>query len=239
MKYQQDYYQILGVKRDATPEQIRIAYRQLVKLNHPDRNLSPLATEKMQQINEAYAVIGDKNKRPEYDFAYFDSSTTFQTKASSYKETTDLQEFSGEANPILLMPVSGWLVFFLVATALCWVVIMTLFSNIPFLADLLRILHLSIGVLFLATPLFVIGTIAIVIFWKSSQSSEKENQCPQCGKGWAAEKLEERSMGIFKRSVDGGSRYTYMGLITCQKYQIHYKCNYCSYEWLFTTIRTV
>jgi predicted RNA-binding Zn-ribbon protein involved in translation (DUF1610 family) len=100
-------------------------------------------------------------------------------------------------------------------------------------------LHLPFGVLFFATPLAVFFAIVFLIFWKSSQSSEKENQCPQCGKVWVAERLGERSMGIFKRAVDGGSRYTYMGLVTCQKYQTHYKCNHCSYEWLFTTIRRI
>lgn len=65
---QKDYYQALGVDRNATPEQIRQAYRKLAFQYHPDRNCAdPAATERMKQINEAYATLSSPTKRREYD----------------------------------------------------------------------------------------------------------------------------------------------------------------------------
>lgn len=62
-----DYYQILGVPRNASPEEIRRAYRKLVMKYHPDRNPDPQATEKMKEINEAFAILSDPAKREKYD----------------------------------------------------------------------------------------------------------------------------------------------------------------------------
>ncbi len=62
-----DYYEILGVSRDATKEEIKQAYRKLALKYHPDRNRSPDAEEKFKQISEAYAVLSDDEKRRTYD----------------------------------------------------------------------------------------------------------------------------------------------------------------------------
>jgi len=63
-----DYYQILGVKRDAPAREIKEAYRKLALQYHPDRNRgNPAAVEKMKEINEAYAVLSDPQKKREYD----------------------------------------------------------------------------------------------------------------------------------------------------------------------------
>jgi DnaJ-class molecular chaperone len=65
---QKDYYDILGVDRDASQQAIKEAYRKLAFQYHPDRNKGdPAATEKMKDINEAYAVLSDVSKRREYD----------------------------------------------------------------------------------------------------------------------------------------------------------------------------
>ena len=62
-----DYYKILGVVRNASKEEIKKAYKRLAKKYHPDLNKSPDATEKFKEINEAASVLGDDEKRAQYD----------------------------------------------------------------------------------------------------------------------------------------------------------------------------
>jgi len=63
-----DYYNLLGIKKQATEEEIKKAFRKKALKFHPDRNKeNPKAEEKFKQINEAYAVLSDKTKRHEYD----------------------------------------------------------------------------------------------------------------------------------------------------------------------------
>ncbi|MBI3600010.1 MAG: DnaJ domain-containing protein [Nitrospinae bacterium] len=63
-----DYYEILGLKKDAAEGQIKKAYRKLAMKYHPDRNPgNKAAEEKFKEINEAYAVLSDKEKRKQYD----------------------------------------------------------------------------------------------------------------------------------------------------------------------------
>ena len=65
---QGDYYKILGVDRNATPQKIKEVYRKLAFQYHPDRNKgNPSAVENMKEINEAYAVLSDPGKRRDYD----------------------------------------------------------------------------------------------------------------------------------------------------------------------------
>jgi len=64
---EKDFYEILGVDRNATPEEIKRAYRKLALQYHPDRNKSPDAAEKFKEISEAYAVLSDSEKRKVYD----------------------------------------------------------------------------------------------------------------------------------------------------------------------------
>ena len=66
MEYK-DYYETLGVKRDATEAEIKSAYRKLARKYHPDVNKTKEAESKFKDINEAYEVLGDKQKRQRYD----------------------------------------------------------------------------------------------------------------------------------------------------------------------------
>ncbi len=62
-----DYYEIMGVSRDATQEEIKRAYRKLARKYHPDVSKEPDAEEKFKQLGEAYEVLKDPEKRAAYD----------------------------------------------------------------------------------------------------------------------------------------------------------------------------
>jgi len=62
-----DYYEVLGVKKDASDEEIKRAFRKLAKQYHPDVNKEPGADAKFKEIGEAYSVLSDPNKRSQYD----------------------------------------------------------------------------------------------------------------------------------------------------------------------------
>lgn len=62
-----DYYEVLGVSRDATLDGIKRAYRKLALKNHPDRDKSPGSEERFKEINQAYEVLSDTKKKGMYD----------------------------------------------------------------------------------------------------------------------------------------------------------------------------
>jgi molecular chaperone DnaJ len=62
-----DFYEVLGVARDADQKAIKDAFRQLALKYHPDRNKEPGASDRFKEIAEAYAVLSDPKKRAEYD----------------------------------------------------------------------------------------------------------------------------------------------------------------------------
>ncbi|HKI59371.1 MAG TPA: J domain-containing protein [Trueperaceae bacterium] len=74
-----DYYELLGLDRDADASQVKTAYRRLALKYHPDRNPGDHeAEEKFKEINEAYAVLSDSEKRSRYDrFGSVDEGATF------------------------------------------------------------------------------------------------------------------------------------------------------------------
>ena len=67
MTNQKDYYQVLGVRRNASQEDIRAKFRRLALEYHPDRNSADGAQEKFKEINSAYQVLSDPQRRAQYD----------------------------------------------------------------------------------------------------------------------------------------------------------------------------
>jgi molecular chaperone DnaJ len=64
---QRDYYEILGVSRNASSDDLKSSFRRLARQYHPDVNKEPDAEERFKEINEAYAVLSDQQKRAAYD----------------------------------------------------------------------------------------------------------------------------------------------------------------------------
>ncbi|MCY4512595.1 MAG: DnaJ domain-containing protein [Bdellovibrionales bacterium] len=76
------YYDILGISRDASQEDIKLAYNRMISEFHPDRNQAPDATQKAQEINEAYDILKDPSLRSEYD-------RTIDSEEYNYASTTE------------------------------------------------------------------------------------------------------------------------------------------------------
>lgn len=91
MSSKRDYYEVLGVTRSATEAELKSSYRKLALQWHPDRNKEPGAEAKFKEINEAYEVLSNKDKRAKYDqfgHAAFDPSAGFGEYGSgqSYRQ---------------------------------------------------------------------------------------------------------------------------------------------------------
>ncbi|MFT4040903.1 MAG: molecular chaperone DnaJ [Thermomicrobiales bacterium] len=67
MADKRDYYEVLEVSRTASSDEVRRAYRKMARQYHPDLNAAPEAEERFKEINEAYEVLSDTNRRASYD----------------------------------------------------------------------------------------------------------------------------------------------------------------------------
>ena len=64
---QRDYYEVLGVPRNASSDDVKSAFRKLARQYHPDVSQEPNAEERFKEVNEAYAVLSEPDKRAAYD----------------------------------------------------------------------------------------------------------------------------------------------------------------------------
>lgn len=95
MQYR-DYYNILNIEKNATPEEIKKAYRKLAREYHPDVNPDdPNAEEKFKDINEAYQVLSDQDKRDKYD--RFGSQWKQYQQNGGRAEDFDWSQWAGQA----------------------------------------------------------------------------------------------------------------------------------------------
>ena len=86
-----DYYAVLGVEFDASDDELRRAWRVAVKQWHPDTNRSPEAHGMMTRINEAWEVLGDPERRAEYDTVYFRLRATIAEEERRRREEERLE----------------------------------------------------------------------------------------------------------------------------------------------------
>ena len=79
MAQKRDYYEVLGVGKNATDEELKKAFRKLAKQYHPDANPDNKeeAEQKFKEVNEAYEILSDKQKRQMYDQFGFDGPQNF------------------------------------------------------------------------------------------------------------------------------------------------------------------
>lgn len=106
-----DYYEVLGVPRDATAEAIKKAYRSMARKFHPDVNKAPEAEARMKDVNEAYAVLSDPERRAAFDQLLargaragqefqpppdWDSGFEFSRRGFSDAEAADFSDFFAE-----------------------------------------------------------------------------------------------------------------------------------------------
>lgn len=105
-----DYYEVLGVQKEASKDQIKDAYRKLALQYHPDRNKTPEAEEKFKEISEAYAVLSDDQKRQQYDrlgHQGFDQQYTQEDIFRGADFDTIFRDFGGGFNDIFRMFFGG------------------------------------------------------------------------------------------------------------------------------------
>jgi hypothetical protein len=228
MKQIKDYYRILGVRRNATIQEIRRAYRQLALLNHPDKNPNGQSMARMQEINEAYGVLGNPQKRTRYDLAYPNFTNAF---TASYAPYSHYSATAVRPEPFFIQNRSTFLA-----------IAIFLILSMNFLALFLMAEYLgpaTLIVLFLCLNTLVVNSI-LTPLWNHFITRESESRCPKCTNLWVAEIVSEKLLGIFKKYPMAhyhNHNVKKINLVWYEKYRIYCKCKSCDHQWTFTKSR--
>src|SRR5690349_22813294 len=96
MSNKRDYYEVLGVPKNASKDDIKNSYRKLALQYHPDRNKAHGAEEKFKEISEAYAVLSDEEKRKRYDtYGHVGAEEVFRGSEANFDEVFKDMGFGG------------------------------------------------------------------------------------------------------------------------------------------------
>jgi molecular chaperone DnaJ len=96
MSNKRDYYDVLGIQKSASKDDIKNAYRKLALQYHPDRNKAAGSEEKFKEISEAYAVLSDDEKRKRYDtYGHVGSEEVFRGSEANFDEIFKDMGFGG------------------------------------------------------------------------------------------------------------------------------------------------
>ena len=93
MAEKRDPYEVLGVSKSASADEIKSAYRKLARKYHPDLNKEPGAEEKFKEVQEAYDILSDADKKAKYDqfgYAAFDPQAGFGGGGAGFGDFGDI-----------------------------------------------------------------------------------------------------------------------------------------------------
>ena len=138
-----NYYEILQVTKNSTPEEIKKSYKKLAKKYHPDISKEQNAAEKFAEIQNAYEVLGDEEKKSYYD--RFGGSQNNGYQGNPYRTTTSPfgdDIFNGSSRRVNVKPLSG-LSCLLISFILILILMATFYFimwALPFIAVILVVL---------------------------------------------------------------------------------------------------
>lgn len=233
-----DCYQILGVERSATEDEIQDAFHELARKYHPDVNPDPRVVERFKEISAAYEVLSDPKDRAKYDMqigaerrhqqqtssrpsdtAWHHRTTYNQRTRTTWDHKWSRPPFEPSQKKHQDIPIIT------VASRVGLILILaTLTINIFIEVIDPSIKSVSIGwVPCVITVFFVAGVGALG--W--GLYLRRRNKCPRCGKPWANEILSERKKETLYKEIllDGLPFVAYM------QYRVHQRCKYCGHKW--------
>ncbi len=103
-----DYYEVLGVSRNADANEIKKKFRQLAKVYHPDISKEDNAEEKFKEIQEAYEVLSDPDKRQNYDTIGHDRYKASSSTNTNYQGYESYAYYSGAGSNFRSFNVGEW-----------------------------------------------------------------------------------------------------------------------------------
>src|SRR4029078_6641999 len=96
MSSKRDYYDVLGIEKSSSKDEIKSKYRKLALQFHPDRNKDPSAEGRFKEISEAYAVLSDDEKRKRYDtYGHVGADEAFRGSEANFEEVFRDMGFGG------------------------------------------------------------------------------------------------------------------------------------------------